>query len=220
MIYVFRTHKINLTNLFLGILYVSAGAQVHGPCYYSINNDGFFDLIEGDFARHMCENPSDNFRNIDWPNNIDRLHEILDRVNKHLIFGSHHVDQIQYLKSQFGNKSITVAVNYDPDDYDLLLKNLAQNHVRLLQSNMIQANQHDQDLMLKLGNTDLVQHYQHEFDRMRLIPVSISDTFDYVIKVKDFYNKNKVADHVTNLGFEFSESAQKYYDYWISRQTA
>lgn len=218
MIYVARTHRINLTNIFVAVLIESAGQQVHGPCYYSVTPTGFLDQIPGDFAQTMCEDPITQTRNIDWASNIDRLRAYHTAAGKHLIFGSHHPDQIQYLKTQLTDQSCTVAMNYDTDDYDRLLHNLARDHVRLLQAGRLEASIHDQDLMDTLTATQLVGHYAQEFDRMQLIPRAVSDTFDYQIRVKDLYNKSRMTQHVRDLGFEFSALAESYYDHWLSRQ--
>jgi hypothetical protein len=207
-----------MTNLLVALLTVSAGDQVYGPCYYSVTTDGFLDQVTGDFARTMSEDPVTQTRHINWREHTDKLRDYYRRAHKHLIFGSHHVDQLHYLKSEFGDQVKTIAVNYTEHDYDRLLENLARNHVRLMRQNQLEPTSQDAELMKVLDSGDLIRHYMQEFDDMDLIPRSVQDQLDYTVEVKDFYNPGRMASHVCSLGFEFSAMAESYYDYWVSRQ--
>lgn len=218
MIYVARTHRVNMTNLLVALLTVSAGDQVHGPCYYSVTTDGFLDQVTGDFARTMAEDPVTQTRHINWREHTDKLRDYYQRARRHLIFGSHHVDQLHYLKSEFGEEVTTIAVNYTQHDYDRLLDNLARDHVRLMRQNRLEPTSQDAELMATLDPVDLIRHYRQEFDSMELIPPCVDDQLDYTVEVKDFYNPARMANHVRGLGFEFSAMAESYYDYWVSRQ--
>jgi hypothetical protein len=201
-------------------VYSDAGATAHGPCTYTVSPQGFFDIVEGIFAKQMCQKPSKTFRDIDWSKQIDKLHDIYHNTDKHLIFGSHHIEQIDYLKKQFGKDCVTVALNYTVDDYKFLLNNLAENHVRLITCGKLQPTAHDSMLVQTLTNSELVQYYQQEFDQMELIPRSVSDSLDYTINIMDFFNKQQVLQHITELGFDASDTVQQYYDYWFRHQTA
>lgn len=218
MIYLFRTHRINFTNLFLGMLYSDAETIAYGPCTYTVSPDGFFDIVEGSFAKQMCQVPSKQFRDIDWSTNIDQLLNVYHNTDKHLIFGSHHVSQIDYLKKKFDRDCVTVALNYTNSDYEFLLRNLAENHVRLLLAGKLQPTVHDTRLMQTSTDQDLVRYYQREFDQLELIPRSVSDNLDYTIDIMDFFNEQKILQHVTNLGFSLSDTVQRYYNYWIKHQ--
>ena len=214
MIYVFKTHQPNISNLFLAVFLEAIRPLAYGTCRYPMTHDGFFDLDAGDFAKQMCEDPAKKFRHIHWPDKIDQLRQIYNQANQHIVCGSHHKNQIEYLKSQFDKELTTVGINYTTDSYQWLLKNIAKNHVRLLTNHTLSPSDYDQELMGSLSKQELIDHYQSAFDELELIPKSVVDNFDYSIDVVDFVDKDKVTAHVNALGIEFSQAASIFYDQW------
>jgi hypothetical protein len=220
MIYVIKTHSANLSNLFQAIMLQSAGQSAYKPCKFLVTPEGFFELVLGDFVKQVCsDDPATNFRRINWADCIDDLHQLHRTINQHLIFGSHRADQIDYLKTQFGQNLTTIAINYSVDTYPLLIENMARYHVYLLINKIIQPTVHDTDLMKFLSKQELVYHYQGAFDQMKLIPTSCQDTFDYSIDIADFVDKEKVGNHLAQLGLALSSSASSMYNEWITKYT-
>lgn len=218
MIYVARTHRVNATNILVALLIESAGARVHGACYYAISTDGFLDQVPGDFARSMVSDPLLETRHVDWTQRWPELEHYHLRAGKDLIFGSHHPDQIEFLKQQFGESVCGIALNYDTDDYDHLIVNMARDHVRLLDSNRLTSSAHDLDLARSLSVAQRIEHYAQEFDRMGLIPTSVQETYDYQVEYRDLLRPARMAQVVEQLGFEFTARAKLYYDHWLARQ--
>lgn len=221
MIYVFRTHPVAISNLFLAFFMEVVDDLAYDTCRYPITHDGLFDMVEGNFAKQLCKNPGVEFRHINWERKIDQLQHIANSTSKHLIFGSHHPDQITYLKDFFGNRVTTVAINYDKKLYTLLIESMAKNHIWLLRENKLVTTDYDKSLLEgALTQTELVQHYCKAFEELRLIPESINDTFDYNINISDFFIKDKVLAHANQLGFSVSAHANNYYDTWLNSQQA
>lgn len=218
MIYVARTHRVNATNILVALLIESAGSRVHGACYYSISTEGFLDQIPGEFARIMVADPLLQTRHVDWTQRWPELQHYHDQAANNLIFGSHHTDQIQFLKQQFGSQVCTIALNYDQADYDHLVLNMARDHVRLLASNRLTATAHDQDLADRMTPAQLIEHYAQEFDAMALIPTQVQETHDYLVEFRDLFRPARMKQLLTDLGFEFTDRARTYYEYWLSRQ--
>lgn len=218
MIYVARTHRVNATNILVALLIESAGSRVHGACYYSISTEGFLDQVPGDFARTMVEDPVLQTRHVDWTQHWPELERYHDQAANNLIFGSHHLEQIEFLKQQFGDQVCTMALNYDQADYDHMVLNMARDHVRLLQNNRLTATVHDQDLTQRLTQPQLIEHYAQEFDSMGLIPTEVQETHDHQVCYRDLFRPARMQRVLEDLGFEFTDRARTYYDYWLSRQ--
>lgn len=218
MIYVARTHRVNATNILVALLIESAGPRVHGACYYSISTEGFLDQVPGDFARCMVEDPVLQTRHVDWTQHWPELERYHDRAANNVIFGSHHCDQIQFLKQQFGDAVSTIALNYDQHDYDHMVQNMARDHVRLLDSDRLKATAHDQELAENLSIQQRVEHYAQEFDRMALIPPAVQETHDHQVLYRDLFRPARMVQVVEQLGFEFTARARAYYEHWLSRQ--
>lgn len=218
MIYVLKTHQANVSNLFLAVFLEAVGPLAYGPCRYPVTSDGFFDLIVGNFGQQMSEDTAKNFRHIHWADKIDQLRQLHSQTKQHIIFGSHHTNEIEYLKNQFNEEITTVAINYDTSSYLWLLNDIAKNHVRLLRNQTIAPTEYDKELLQSLDTDALIEHYQTAFDQLQLIPKSVTDNFDYSINVSDFTNKDVVANHVRALGVEFSSTASEFYDQWFSHR--
>lgn len=218
MIYVLKTHQANISNLFLAVFLEAAGPLAYGPCHYPVTADGFFDLVVGDFGQQITNDAAKKFRHIHWADKIDQLQQIHSQTNQHIIFGSHHSAEIDYLKNQFGNNVTTVAVNYDTESYLWLLNDMAKNHVRLLKTQSIVPTDHDTELLNSLDTNELVAHYQTAFDQLQLIPNTVFDNFDYSVDIGDFVHKDRIANHVIALGVEFGLAASEYYDQWLSHR--
>lgn len=208
-----------MTNLFLALFIANSPDSLYEPCRYSIDDNGLFGFTAGKFALQFCEQPAQQFRHLDWTTRIDQLRQIVSDTDRHVVFGSHHADQIAYLKTQLGQDMTTVAVNYTESSYDLLLREMARNHVSGLMQNTIPATQHDLQLLEQKSHSELISHYQQEFDRMQLVPRSCQDHFDYTVDIADFFCKQKMIDHCDRLGLAWSSTGNHYYDTWISRQT-
>lgn len=209
-IFLFRTHKINLTNLAIAMAIENAVDYVYNPCRYEIVS-GFFVPRVGKFAMELVDQPDVNFRDINWVNNLSLLDRNVSRAQnegKVLIFGTHSDEQLKFLKKTYNNKIKTIAVNYSPNMYLFMLESIASYHLHLITNNMVDSNQ----------STEIhsLSHYMSEFDRLELIPKCSKTVADYEIPVDDFYSLDKMSSHYSEIGLPVTEESVKYYTSWSS----
>jgi hypothetical protein len=217
--YLIKTHQINFTNLFVGALCHSEADHALGPCYYSVKPGGFFVLTPGETATALTAQPAVNFRNICWSDKISLLDQQIEQArtqSKILIFGTHHSDQIRYLKTHYQDQCFTIGINYQHHLYETLLNDMAKYHVFLLRTNQLAPSEVDLHNINTLCQQDLVKWYQSEFDRMKLIPYSSDFDGDHNIPVDDFLDSSKFLDHYHQIGFKNSDQFLKYYQTWSS----
>lgn len=217
-IYLLKTHKVNLTNLFVGQLLKNAGNSCYGACDYFLDGK-FINNTLGDFAKFQLQSTEKDLRNIDWSQNLVSLNTSVDLIkneNKILIFGNHNPTQLSFLKSYYGSAIKTIGIDYNTNSYSLLLQNLAEYHFHLLKTQSISANQHDLELMSTLPDDQLIEHYKIAFDQSSYIPhTSVTDA-DYTVLVEDFFNPQLMEQHFINLGLPFTDTSRSFYDSWLS----
>ena len=220
-IFLLKTHKINLTNIVVAQLIKNAGQQCYSPCEYSLS-DKFIDITLGEFAKSQHSVTDQQVRYIDWTAHIDKLEAsvaLATQQNKFLIFGTHDPHQLNFLKNYFGESIFTISVNYQPNSFSLLIKNMSEYHVHLLKLNSLPITEIDQKLLESSTDQQLISHYQFEFSNLKLIPQSSITKADYSIPVDDLFNKSSMSDHFINIGLPFTQKSESYYDSWLSLQS-
>ena len=192
---IFKTHLINVTNLFLGSVVDSIADQLYYPCVYNIE-DQFFVCQNGKFSKMLVGDPQTGFRKIDWSQgeHLANLKQISNTTSKSIIFGHHDSNQIEFLKDQFREHALTISINYTSDSYKKLLTNVVHYH----------------EYVNKIQNRE---HLYNEFDRMQLIPRASHYSADYNIDFEDFYDQQKMQLHFDNLQIVFPET---YYQTWAT----
>ena len=221
-IYLFRTHKINLANLFLSMVYHNNKNLAFKPCYYNITGGKFFTVDIGEFADECQTLTQTSFRNINWVEHADKLQPFIDQAqqsNQALVFGSHSDEQIDFLKQKFGDDVYTVGVDYNQDLYPTLLKNAAEYHVYLLDTGQIESNTSDLELK-SLSYQDRVNAYINSFDQINLFPHSSSAPRDYNVNVADFTNQDLMLSHIQNVFGTIDKTTVDYYQLWLTGFTA
>ena len=222
-IYLFKTHPINITNLALAQLIENAFGSSYETCSYSLSDNKFFKLTVGNFAQKQTNNPTADFRHIDWsiPVNLSNLNQSVELAvaqNKFLIFGNNSNDQIDFLKTYYTNDIVTIGINYNENMYLTLLDNMAKYHIYLLTNNS-NISQLDQELLKTKSSAELIDYYTNAFNQQNLIPrISVIDC-DYTILIDDFFNKSVMAKHYINLGVPFTVASEQYYDIWLAGQS-
>lgn len=157
------------------------------------------------------------FRTIDWRKADYLLGEHL-RYNHKVIFASNFIDQIQWLKKQFGSKVVTVACRYayDTEDYALFCRWLAMDHVRKQQTGNIAITEHDRDSRRR--DCNMIDHYTDHFYQTKFIDQQINDDFDCVIPLTDLFIREKFFQHLDRIDRPvLSMSAQVFYDQWLEQ---
>jgi hypothetical protein len=176
----------------------------------------------GAFAREVCPvDPNQNFRTVDWQQQLTRLSRTIHGLNaRHdrLAFGSHSPDQIALLKSEFPDDILTVGINYDQGDHELMLTNLSEFHVYGLTQGLIAANDQDVLALKTLSPESLIDYYVHIFDTQNIIPRSVTCNVDYSVNVQDLFDAAKLSDHFVNLGLDFNDQVREFYHRWLSIQ--
>jgi hypothetical protein len=217
-----KTYPINFTNLFLAGICHSHG-NILGPCQYRVSTQGFFDTDIGSTARVLSPiDPSTSFRRLSWsdPKLLSILDNLIDQCkdrHKILCFGSHQTENLELLKSRYGDQSLTIGLSYQQDLYPLLLDNLARYHVFLLERGLISPNQSDLDHMRDLEKPALIEHFRCEFDRMELIEKQSVINLDYNLDMRDFLDIDCLTGHYVNLGFDNAKRFRQYCSTWHHR---
>lgn len=221
MLYLFKTHKINLSILPLALAIENNPSQVYKTCRFPLVSNQYVGLEIGELINNSCEDPNKNFRYIDWSTNIDYLNQAMDHadvLDQEVIFGTHRDDQLTFLKNYYTDRITTVGVNYDVDTYPTLLASIAQYHVYMLENNIITPNESDQELLSNSSKSILIDHYIKEFDAMNLVPRTSQVDCDININISDFFNKSTMIQHYTNIGITLTPEFDRYYDTWYNNQ--
>ena len=218
-LYLIKTHRINLTNLFIGMLNLNEKNRAYETCYYELVDDKFFKQCPGGMAKGLVRDPFADFRNFPWSNNIEKLNTLLSissLQNKILTFGNHKAEELIAIKNHCNDKAITIGINYTEDIYPLLLTNVAEYHIWLLKHNRINKNEQDQYNLDHLTYKEQVDYYTHAFNEINLIPRSNIEYLDYNINVEDFFSESKLYNHFANIGINLNNETKQYYRTWQS----
>ena len=227
--YLFKTHKINVTNLVQSMAMYNAlekGVLSPSNCFFSLHSSNFFINKLGSLtvACALGNDADSTFRHIEWNTNIQALN-ILDQGIKNAmdnnyihIMGSHSNQQIQFLKKHFGDLVITVGVNYNSNTKDQLIYDVARFHVYLLQNNQINISTVDQELLATLSIDQLVKEYYNRFSNMSYIPESSFVECDYNIWVDDFADQEKMQQLMHDLDLPFTTQSTDIYKHWCQHQ--
>ena len=210
--YIIKMMPINIHNLLIAQLFENAQDTVYGPCAFQIDPDGMLSITPGEFTLSQCGDPS-NFRHIDWdPATLNTL----SQLGKTLVFGTYRDDQLPKLKKHFSDDIVTVGITHNEQSYNILLHHVAKNHVSFLRTGTIQPNEYDQQLLSSYNNSELINYYMDTFDRMSLLPKTVSIDCDYSIDVADFFNKSKLAFHCSHLNIPITPASEQFYDAWLT----
>lgn len=223
LIYLFKTHQINISNLAQAQALENADIQCLDRCHYYLEDNKFFKISLGNFVTSYLKSPSDDFRNIDWSGLLPNLDLYVDRARhqgKFLISGTARDDQISVLKQHYGPDIVTIDIGYTDAVYQNLLFNLAELHVYRLTHNQSPKTDVDKEIFDHLSPQQAIFHYISEFDHQQLIPQSSASDCDYQILIDDFTNKSAMAAHFSYIGLPFTASSESFYDYWLANQTA
>jgi len=222
-IYLIKTHKINLSNLFLLLLLENLKDFSFNACEYTLQNK--FIVLEklGNFAQSVIPDPKNNLRFANWKDYLDLLNQqvsIAQAQNKKIIFGSHHDDQIDFLKNHYKDEITTIGINYTDNLYFKLLQNVAEFHLFQLKNQQIAINNYDRHLLNTKSDLELVEYYSIEFDKLNLIPITYQSQFDYNISIDDFYNFDSIKKHFGNLNISTVDNSYYLWKKWNNVQFA
>jgi len=221
MIYLLKTHQINVSNLVQALLFKNAINFSLDPCSYTLINNRFFQPILGKFVKRYSAS-SEDFRMIDWTNKISALSEdiaLIKSQNKIIISGANQDNQINLLKKHFGSDIISVGINYTNNIYQNLLNNLVETHIYKLNNGLLPMTDRDQSIMTSMSAIDSFNYYINAFNDIKLIPNSHVNQYDYNIYIDDFTDKIVMSTHFRNLNLPFTPESSAFYDFWLSNQT-
>lgn len=214
-LYLFKTERINFVNLLQFCFYL-ARRDLYQPCL-PIFTGSHLDITKGELVNTFSPDDPDNFRNISWNEKLQLLNSTLESTDQKIVIGNYNIDQIMFLKQQYPSMAQTISCSYTEEDYDLLLTYIVNQHVELQASGMLPITEHDQHLRAD-SSISLLSYYKKSFDEQQLIPKSITYSTDYVVPLKDFFNKDNFFQHLTNLGADPTPEATHYYDQWWALQ--
>jgi hypothetical protein len=217
-LYLFKCVDIlNITNLPMWLFYLSR-TDLYDPCSpVDFSAAGRLGLVPSDFPKLFV--PDDKifttFRDTYWPDQIHVLNKILaNNPGKKIALGVNHVWQADFFKNYYQTRTFILGCSYDDDEtYNLLLTYLAKCHLYQQSIGVLPITDHDR--LIRLNNSDnLIETYKAKFDELNLIPRSIDPVGDYEIPVKDFFNFEKLSQHMANAGTPLLPPAINYYNSW------
>lgn len=223
LIYLFKTHQINISNLAQAQALENADTQCLDRCYYHLEGNKFFKITLGNFVTSHLTTPSDDFRTINWTTLLTNLDLYVDQAQqqgKFLISGTVRDDQISFLKQHYGSDILTIDVGYTDAVYQNLLFNLAELHLYRLTNNQLPITDIDQEILKTLSSDQAIYYYVNAFDQQQIIPKSSKSDCDYRIMIDDFTNKSAMSGHFTDIGLPFTAGSESFYDHWLANQTA
>jgi hypothetical protein len=216
-IYLLKLRQINAFNLPIALLFQSADTLAFEPCTFSINDLGFINITIGNFVKPHCDNPTQEFRFIDWSQNLESLTQSLNQAtaqNQNLIIGTYRSDQMKFLKNHYGDQVLTIGIDHTESSYNSLLQVLAKQHVYYLESGMLPITDVDQQILTNI-TINKIDYYANAFDQQQIIPKSDVGNYEYSILFEDFYNQKTMAHHLTQLNLPFNNKSLEFYNQWL-----
>jgi hypothetical protein len=175
------------------------------------------ELLPGDFVRSYTDNLKQNFRRIDWSIQINKLKDSIDlaaQQNQFVAIGTYLDDQLTILKNNF-DFATTIDISYNSnEEYTILLKSLAKQHIHLLKNDLLPKEPIDIELLQTKSNFELIKEYANAFDKLNLIKKLEYSTCDYTIPLASLFDKDSLVSVFANFKIDLSTEALAFYDLW------
>lgn len=199
------------------------------PCIADIVDTGVlvYDSTKTEpYVRMFTQANKCRWRNIDWPSNISALEAFLESEPRHVWLATVYEKQADLLKTHFGERVRTVAIHYDKTMYPVVLENWARFNATLyLNGDVIQRKAMIDFQFENLPNdlpTDfaaLTDYFRNSVGLFRDgLPEEITTHADYVVNLRDLYNKSAFFNHLENLGTLPTPKSALYYQEWLRGQ--
>lgn len=183
--------------MYLGLIYLSA-PNLYSHCPVSTDHK-FVHLENSQFVDECVSAIGGEFRDINWKDNIQFLNNHLSSHSYNLTIGNRSIEQVEFLKSNFGSQVLTTCFNYTRLDYPRLLKDIAEYHV------------------CNIDNTHSIEYYINAFDQQQLIPLEVDNSADVVVNLSDLNDLHLVREYIKCYGFELTSAAETYYNKWHNK---
>lgn len=221
-LYTLNAHKANVLNVVPYHLTEYCPERWYGCCRMTLESSDppVLTINPGELNKELYRRSGVGIRYFDWQNNHDFLVDIVQLARQNsqdLFLNSHSYSQLDFFKNIFNENTITIALNYNANDYDYILTDLAKTHVWLLFNNRVKQSEQDAELMLKLTQPELVEHYKLAFDDIEYIPKAVEFKGDYEIPFRDYFNSSRMEEHFENLGFPVTDRSRSLYHKWLER---
>jgi hypothetical protein len=217
-IYLFKTHRINLLEIAGVQMIKNAPDQFFPICQYELTDKFLTISHPGKMVRDTMPSNSDYtfFRKIDWSNSnyLENCLLEADQQGRHVMFGTHRDDQIEYISSRYPGKVKTLAVTYTTEHYDLLINSLVEYHIHLLTNKKIILSELDQQNLQNLSARRLFLYYKKSFTENKLIPEESQTKADYTIDISQLFDEKLFSSWLTSVGFPFSDTGLNFYRQW------
>jgi len=216
-LYLFKLQSINIYNLPLALFHLSVKDSIFHPCKFTLTQNGMIELLPGDFVRSYTNNLKQNFRRIDWSMQINELKDSIDlaaQQNQFVAIGTYLDDQLTILKNNF-DFATTIDISYNSnEEYNILLKSLAKQHIHLLKNDLLPKEPIDIELLQTKSNFELIKEYANAFDKLNLIKKLEYSTCDYTIPLTSLFDKDSLVSVFANFKIDLSTEALAFYDLW------
>lgn len=218
--YLFKTHRINFTNVFFGLLMTDQQDYFCMPCKFKIANDEFLDISPGGLVNRLIEDPK-SVRNTSWSTSTEVFQKLKNFSNQTVAqswaIGNHSTEEIIFLKNYFQESAITIGILYNKTDYRWLLDNIARHHIFLLNIDPELITLLDKEILSNLSLKQQVRYYANAFDQLDLISKESNDEFfDVNIWVQDLIDLDKMLLHFSKIGVVIKQSTIEYYKPFIN----
>lgn len=201
-LFVFKTHQINVTNLVQYHIVNHCPEKFYKNCSYYADRKFLCSTPQTGVKEILSATNNTSVRNLNWAPYINLLASFVEEAehqSQYVVLGNHNIDQLTALKKYFGSAMTLVCINYGKNLYHYLLNNMAQYHVYLLSHGLLVPTDVDREILAH--NSAPVEHYQREFERLKMIPESSIDSGDYTISVDEFFDEARMEQHFAALGF-------------------
>jgi hypothetical protein len=220
-LYLVRTHKVSITNIFTALLTKILAEKFYYPCDYVLESKFVVNKI-GKFTANF---PHPNIRHIIWNDQtpteyfayLETCFEKAFDQSQIVGLGCHDDASVLYLSKKYSPYVVTAGVYHTQEHYHDLLRHTVEYHVYNLKNNLIDPSGFDIDLIQKLQTSELVDYYACAFASQNLVPESSEPVCDYNMVFHDIFHKSKVQNFFNTMGLSMSDSSLDFYDSWISQ---
>lgn len=214
-----RTHKIGITNILTALVTKVLDDQVYYPCIYSLNGKHVVNQ-EGEFTTKF---PISRIREAIWnlPNSVNYLEYLNNslteayKLNKVITLGCHDNESVNFLSKKYDPEVLTTCIFYKENEYDQILKHLAEFHMFKLNNGIIPT-YNDRKLIKELSYHELIEYYINAFDKQNLIPKYTEPVCQYNIQFSDMFNRDYVIKFFNSMNMSLTDSSLKFYESWLA----
>ena len=189
-----------------------------GPCKVEIleigNSRTHGSLCHASYVQEIMDYFGCGFRNVDWKNNLEYFSSVLKKYpHKDIWFATFLPETVDIIKKNFSPEVITLAINYSPEDFNMVCQQWAK-----WQGARIFYNNKFIKLRKKFNAVSDAIEYCYKTGPEQFgfsIPRSLQVDADIMINLVDIFDEHKLKKILDTLGFECTEQDWNFYREYI-----